>query len=54
MPRVPMPPGIGFFSNFFNGRLNLVLSHLDGLLQDTDIVMIEQGIRQRFGLALKT
>jgi hypothetical protein len=53
MPRVPMPPGIGFFSNFFNGRLNLVLSHLDGLLQDADIVMIEQGIRQRFGLARK-
>jgi hypothetical protein len=51
MPRVPMPPGIGFFSNYFNGRLNLVLSHLDGLLKDTDVVMIEQGIRRRFGVA---
>ena len=32
MPRVPAPPGLGFFSNFFNGRLNLVISYLDGLL----------------------
>ncbi len=54
MPRVPMPPGIGFFSNYFNGRLNVVLSHLDGLLKDTDVVMIEQGIRQRFGVARET
>ena len=49
MPRVPVPPGLGFFSNYYNGRLNLVISYLDGLLSDTDVRLIEQGIRRRFG-----
>jgi len=48
MPRVPVPPGLGFFSNYFNGRLNLVVSFLDGLLDDKELEMIEQGIRTRF------
>jgi hypothetical protein len=48
MPRVPAPPGIGFFSNYYNGTLNLVISHLDGLLDDRDVRMLDQGIRGRF------
>ena len=48
MPRVPAPPGLGFFSNYFNGRLNLVISFIDGLLEDKELSMIEQGIRARF------
>jgi hypothetical protein len=54
MPRVPVPPGIGFFSNYFKGRLNLVLACLDGLLSDSETTMIEQGIRQRFGIERKS
>jgi len=47
MPRVPVPPGIGFFSNFFNGRLNLVISYLDGLLSDDEVDVLEKGIKDR-------
>lgn len=49
MPRVPVPPGIGFFSNDFNGRLNLVVSYLDGMLRDDEIGMLEREIRLRLG-----
>ncbi|MCK9417900.1 MAG: hypothetical protein M0R70_00805 [Nitrospirae bacterium] len=51
MPRVPVPPGLGFFSNYYNNRLNLVISSLDGLLSDEDIRMLEEGIRDRFGVS---
>ncbi len=50
MPRVPMPPGLGFFSNYYNGRLNLVISYLDGLLLDEEVQMLAQQIRAGFGL----
>jgi len=50
MPRVPVPPGLGFFTNNFNGRLNIVLSHLDGLLKDEEVQMLEAGIRSRCGV----
>jgi len=50
MPRVPMPPGLGFFSNYYNNRLNLVISHLDGLLRDEEISLLDQQIRAGFGL----
>jgi len=50
MPRVPVPPGIGFFSNYYNGRLSLVISYLDGLLSDDEVLMLEQQIRSGFGL----
>lgn len=49
MPRVPVPPGLGFFSNYFNGRLNLVISYLDGLLTDHEVRLLEAGIRESFG-----
>lgn len=51
MPRVPVPPGIGFFSNNYNNRLNLVISYLDGLLTHEDVRMLEGGIRDRFGVS---
>jgi hypothetical protein len=50
MPRVPSPPGLGFFFNHFNGRLNLVIPYLDGLLQDREINMLESGIMQGLGI----
>ena len=50
MPRVPVPPGLGFFSTYYNNRLNLVISYLDGLLTDEQLLMIESGIRKRFGV----
>jgi hypothetical protein len=51
MPRVPVPPGLGFFSNYYNKRLNLVISHLDGLLSDEEVRTLEEGIRDRFGVS---
>ena len=49
MPRVPVPPGLGFFCNYFNGKLNLVISYLEGLVQNEEINMLEAGLRKRFG-----
>lgn len=46
MPRVPVPPGLGFFSNYFNGRLNLVISYLDGLISDEEVNMLGKNIRE--------
>ena len=51
MPRVPVPPGLGFFSNYYNKRLNMVISSLDGLLSDGEVRMLEEGIRDRFGVS---
>ncbi len=51
MPRVPVPPGLGFFFNHFHGRLNLVISHLDGLMQDSEIIKIEENIRKELGVS---
>jgi hypothetical protein len=51
MPRVPVPPGLGFFSNYYHDRLNLVISYLDGLLSDEDVRMLDEGIRDRFGVS---
>jgi len=36
-PRVPVPPGLGFFFNTFRGQLNLTLSYLPELLDDQDM-----------------
>jgi hypothetical protein len=50
MPRVPVPPGIGFFSNYYNSRFNLVISYLDGLLRDDEVQFLDQQIRAGFCL----
>ncbi len=47
MPRVPVPPGLGFFSNYFNGRLNLVISYLDGLMSDDEVDVLGKDITDR-------
>ncbi len=47
LPRVPVPPGLGFFSNYFNGRLNLVISYLDGLMSDDEVDVLERTITER-------
>jgi phospholipid N-methyltransferase len=48
MPRVPVPPGLGFFSNYYNKRLNVIISYLDGLLTDLELDLLERGLRERF------
>jgi len=47
MPRVPVPPGLGFFFNYFNGQLNLVISYLEELIKDDEILMLETDIKER-------
>jgi NRPS condensation-like uncharacterized protein len=46
MPRVPVPPGLGIFFTYFNGRLNMVLSSLEGLIGDEDILRFEKRMRE--------
>jgi hypothetical protein len=45
MPRVPTPPGIGIFFNSFNGQMNAVISWLDGLISDDEILALENSLR---------
>ncbi len=51
MPRVPVPPGLGFFSSRYNGRLNLVISCLDGLAPDREIDSLAAAIREKLGVS---
>jgi NRPS condensation-like uncharacterized protein len=50
MPRVPVPPGIGFFFNRFRNRLNLVVTYLDGILEDDELTKIETATRNELGV----
>jgi hypothetical protein len=50
MPRVPDSPGIGFFSNLYQDRLNLVISYLDGIITDEELKSLEARIRRSFGV----
>jgi hypothetical protein len=49
MPRVPVPPGLGFFSTNYKGKLNLVISYLDGVLTDDGADVLTAAIRKKFG-----
>ena len=49
LPRVPAPPGLGFFSSLFNDRLTLTIAHLDGLLDDGELDRLERDIRRHMG-----
>jgi hypothetical protein len=49
MPRVPVPPGFGFFSTVYNGKLNIVVSYLEGLLAEKDVDLLAAAIRRNFG-----
>ncbi len=51
MPRGPVPPGLGFFSSRYNGRLNIVMSYLDGLLTEQEADSLSSGIVKEFGVA---
>jgi hypothetical protein len=53
MPRVPVPPGLGFFSSLYDDRLNLVVSYLDGIITDEEEEMLVAGIRKKFGVIPK-
>jgi hypothetical protein len=48
-PRVPVPPGLGTFFNFSDGRLNLVVSYLDGLLTEGEVLLLEKNIKEKLG-----
>ena len=50
MPRVPLPPGLGFFSNLYEGQLNLVISYIDGVISEDELNTLESGIRRKFGI----
>ena len=50
LPRVPAPPGLGFFASDYRGRLNLVVSSLDGMFSDRELALLESGIRTRLGV----
>ena len=49
LPRVPVPPGLGFFASDCRGRLNLIISHLDGMFSDGELELLESGIRAGLG-----
>jgi len=50
LPRVPVPPGLGFFASDYRGRLNLIVSHLDGLFTSKELELLERELRQRLGV----
>jgi NRPS condensation-like uncharacterized protein len=49
MPRVPASPGIGFFSSLYNGRLNLAISYVNGIISNEEAEALEIGIRKKLG-----
>jgi len=48
-PRVPVPPGLGVFFNAFDGQLNLVISYLEGILTEAEVLLLEKNIKGRLG-----
>ena len=50
LPRVPTPPGLGFFANNYRGRLNLVISCPEGMFSARELELLESGIRLRLGV----
>lgn len=46
MPLVPVPPGVGFFINQFDSRMNAVLSYLDGMLTSEDVQRLDDDVRR--------
>ncbi|PKL52626.1 MAG: hypothetical protein CVV37_00050 [Nitrospira bacterium HGW-Nitrospira-1] len=51
-PRVPVPPGLGVFFNSFDGRLNFVISYLDGLLSDEEVLMLTKGVKEKLEVSV--
>jgi hypothetical protein len=50
MPRVPVQPGIGFFSSLYEGRLSLVISYRDGMITAAEAERLAAGIRRTMGV----
>jgi len=50
MPRVPVPPGIGIFFQKSKENLNVILSHLDGMLTDEESKKILSLLKSRLGV----
>ena len=46
-PHVPPRPGLGIFMNFYQDRLNLVISHLDGLLNEEEIKSLTADLKKQ-------
>jgi len=49
LPRVPYPPGLGFFSSVYGDRLTMTIACLDGLLDERELDLLERNIRQHIG-----
>lgn len=47
MPLVPPQTGIGFFFNQFGGRLNITVSHRDGLLDEADRAVVLSALHSK-------
>ncbi|MBU0478627.1 hypothetical protein KKC91_08680 [bacterium] len=54
MPRVPIPPGLGIFFNQFQGKLNVVFSYLDEMLEKDEIDLIVNTLRSGLGVLTHT
>ena len=50
MPRVPVSPGIGFFSNLYGDRLNLVISYIEGIITEKELEKLEDAIQRGLGV----
>jgi hypothetical protein len=46
MPLVPVPPGLGLVVNQYGDRMNVVLTYLDGLLDDEEVQGLMADVRQ--------
>ncbi|MFH0985019.1 MAG: hypothetical protein V1882_05730 [Candidatus Omnitrophota bacterium] len=46
LPRIPNPPGVGVFFTQFQGKLNVVLSYLEGMLSDEEANLIVTELRR--------
>jgi NRPS condensation-like uncharacterized protein len=51
MPRIPLPPGLGFYSSRHGDTLNLIIAFQDGIMTDEELETLEAGIRRKFGVA---
>jgi hypothetical protein len=47
LPRIPVPPGLGFIVNQFNGRINFVLAYVEGLLSDAQADSMAADLERR-------
>jgi len=50
-PTLPAPPGLACIFNRFQGRLNACLSWQDGMLSDPELARLQDGLRERLGVA---